>query len=239
MQLPLRFCWQESTIYFSILIDISCHLDDNSSNNCNHALKEEIMEQNNKQGNDQYNAQNKRYVRIKLPLKSLALFIFIMSFAIEKIYSCAYHVDDDPISASASPVVPTSSPFIDADTCALVTYDMIQTGSYAESYVLLDTVIGNIKDNKLIKSVSFDAYYKTKNGYFKDEDILIDYSEQPEFKKMCDLKNGITIRSCLYIETDNSFGEDFFSFKVLKAKKKDIHNLKIINKDSTNTDHDN
>lgn len=199
------------------------------------------MEQNknNQQENDPYSEQTRRYVHMKLPLKSLALFIFIMSFAIEKMYSCAYHIDDEPAKVSASPVVPTSSPFIDADTCTLVTYDMIQTGSYAGSYVLLDTVIGNIKDNKRIESVSFDAYYKTKNGYYKDEDILIDYSEQPAFKKICDLKNGTTIRSCLYIEADNSFGEEFLSFKVLKAKKKDIHKLKIINKGSTKTDHDN
>lgn len=157
-----------------------------------------------------------------------------MSFAIDKLYSCAYHVNDAPAQVSAAPVVPTSSPFIDANTCTLVTYDKIQTGSFAGSYVLLDTVIGNIKDNKLIESVSFDAYYKTKNGYFKDEDILIDYSEQPKFKKIRNLKNGTTIRSCLYVENDNSFGDEIASYKVLKKKRLDIHKLKIIDKKTLN-----
>ena len=61
-------------------------------------------------------------------------------------------------------------------------------------------------------------------------DILIDYSEQPEFKKICNLKNGTTIRSCLYVETDNSFGDEIASYKVLKKKRLNIHKLKIIDK---------
>lgn len=195
--------------------------------------KANTKQKNNMQENNQFN-NDKIYKNIKLPLKSLALFIFIMSFAIDKLYSCAYHVNDAPAQVSAAPVVPTSSPFIDANTCTLVTYDKIQTGSFAGSYVLLDTVIGNIKDNKLIESVSFDAYYKTQNGYFKDEDILIDYSEQPKFKKIRNLKNGTTIRSCLYVETDNSFGDEIASYKVLKKKRLDIHKLKIIDKKDLN-----
>ena len=60
------------------------------------------------------------------------------------------------------------------------------------------------------------------------KDILIDYSEQPKFKKIRNLKNGTTIRSCLYVENDNSFGDEIASYKVLKKKKVDIHKLKII-----------
>ena len=131
--------------------------------------KANTKQKDNMQENNQFN-NDKIYKNIKLPLKSLALFIFIMSFAIDKLYSCAYHVNDAPAQVSAAPVVPTSSPFIDTNTCTLVTYDKIQTGSFAGSYVLLDTVIGNIKDNKLIESVSFDAYYKTQNdNSFGDE----------------------------------------------------------------------
>ena len=69
--------------------------------------KANTKQKDNMQENNQFN-NDKIYKNIKLPLKSLALFIFIMSFAIDKLYSCAYHVNDAPAQVSAAPVVPTS-----------------------------------------------------------------------------------------------------------------------------------
>ena len=53
--------------------------------------KANTKQKDNMQENNQFN-NDKIYKNIKLPLKSLALFIFIMSFAIDKLYSCAYPV---------------------------------------------------------------------------------------------------------------------------------------------------
>ena len=64
--------------------------------------KANTKQKDNMQENNRFN-NDKIYKNIKLPLKSLALFIFIMSFAIDKLYSCTYHINDAPAQVSAAP----------------------------------------------------------------------------------------------------------------------------------------
>jgi len=110
-----------------------------------------------------------------------------------------------------------------------VSYSDIKLKKYKKSYVLIDGIIDNIVTYN--QDLFYDIYYKVKGGYYKAESEILEGYDATDMKRIHSLKNGYTVRFCIYVNEENQLDStNTLSFKIIKKKKTNIKKLKIVNK---------
>ncbi len=111
----------------------------------------------------------------------------------------------------------------------LVSYEKLS--KHKDSFVFIDVIIDNVSYDDTIEWLEFDMYIKTnkKGKYYLETYNTINYSEEIGMKQMYNLKNGYTLRLCMFVNSDGSFGSNVIAIKILNKKAKKISSLKTIN----------
>lgn len=94
------------------------------------------------------------------------------------------------------------------------TYDDIKSSKYPDQYVILSATIESAEYNDLMNWMECDAWFSHEKTYRKD-DLVFDLDD---FNlDICDpsiIKPTDNIDICIYVNKDNSFGNDIISFKI-------------------------
>lgn len=99
-------------------------------------------------------------------------------------------------------------------TYPITSVDAVNSGQYANNYVIMDSIVQNVSIDQITSYVKCDMYFTTSTGESHQKYFACFYTEEDLQKYGCisgqqylsSMQNGDVFRICYYINSDNSFG---------------------------------